>query len=868
MMRFNPFLYFFFIYVLTHSFTAAGQSSSKVASSNTFNKITQSLPEQDCLGAIPLCQNVYTNVQSYSGSGTNPNEINPATSCLTSGEKNDVWYIFTVQQSGNLSFTITPANSSDDYDWAVFNLTNSSCSNIFSNPSLQVSCNYDANIGCGGATGPNGNTSNPCGQCEPVIAVQAGETYVVNVSNYSSSQNGYTINFSASSAVIADQTPPQKVISSLGCTKQALTVNMPELIDCNTIASSGSDFVIYDQSGNAYPVVNAIGIGCSASQHLVNQIQFNLGTPISNGTHFYITVQAGNDGNTIADKCGNFMPDEDTLVDVSLLNDVVVHLGNDTAVCPESSFPQLNAQNPFASGYAWTLNGSITGNNLPIIQANDSGTYVAQVIYGQGCSGSDTIHIGLKPALVFDLGENLLYCDNQPLPLLNCGITSAVSYSWKLNGNPTGGNSPALQATSSGLYTLTINPGNMCPGTDSVLLTVVPAPQVNLGPDLGICNGDTLTLDAGVFSNAKFNWLYNGSPLNMTSQLISASQTGIFSVIVSYNLGCSNTDQLKITNKPLTQISLGNDLESCYSNPFPVIHASTNGFVSQWSYNNFLIQNGLDSLQTVGPGNYIAIAMSPTGCRNSDTLELIIGNNMTVDLGKDTIICSREKGFFELSTNTPFPAQYTWQLNNNLLNANSPSIVVSDSGIYTVLVSENTGCTGKDTIAITFENPPIKPNVSCPENRNGELTFTWENVTDAEGYEISENEGLTWINPSSGVTGTTHTTTSFIKKLMVRSIASSSCRYSDAAISEPCDIYINNMVTPNGDGSQDFFTVSGQEGSDHIQLQIFDHLGKEIFTSSHYQNNWNGLNASNGVYYYKLKLSRTLVQTGKFILLK
>jgi len=86
----------------------------------------------DCLGAIPVCQDVYYEPNIYSGTGNYPNEIpdcNPINcelccpdNCLD-GEWNSAWYIFTVQESGLLRFTIDPDIPSDDYDWAVFNLT-------------------------------------------------------------------------------------------------------------------------------------------------------------------------------------------------------------------------------------------------------------------------------------------------------------------------------------------------------------------------------------------------------------------------------------------------------------------------------------------------------------------------------------------------------------------------------------------------------------------------------------------------------------------------------------------------------------------------------------------------------------------------
>src|SRR5207253_979931 len=61
----------------------------------TFGICVTTLPPpnvQDCPGAIPICQNVYSTTVSYSGEGNIPGEISSSISCLGSGEKNDVWY--------------------------------------------------------------------------------------------------------------------------------------------------------------------------------------------------------------------------------------------------------------------------------------------------------------------------------------------------------------------------------------------------------------------------------------------------------------------------------------------------------------------------------------------------------------------------------------------------------------------------------------------------------------------------------------------------------------------------------------------------------------------------------------------------------
>ncbi len=111
------------------------------------------LPEQDCSGAIPVCQNVYVQPNSYNGEGFQELTFSNS-SCLTQGEENSVWYIWTVNVSGTLEFEITPINVNDDYDWAVYDLTNATCADIISGVAPEVRCNYSAIPGATGLSNP------------------------------------------------------------------------------------------------------------------------------------------------------------------------------------------------------------------------------------------------------------------------------------------------------------------------------------------------------------------------------------------------------------------------------------------------------------------------------------------------------------------------------------------------------------------------------------------------------------------------------------------------------------------------------------------------------------------------------------------
>ncbi len=68
------------------------------------------------------------------------------------------------------------------------------------------------------------------------------------------------------------------------------------------------------------------------------------------------------------------------------------------------------------------------------------------------------------------------------------------------------------------------------------------------------------------------------------------------------------------------------------------------------------------------------------------------------------------------------------------------------------------------------------------------------------------------------------------------------------------EIIIPNIITPNSDNINDMFVIHGLQFYPNSQLEIYDRWGKKIYTSSNYQNNWDGGGQSDGVYYYVFTL--------------
>lgn len=66
------------------------------------------------------------------------------------------------------------------------------------------------------------------------------------------------------------------------------------------------------------------------------------------------------------------------------------------------------------------------------------------------------------------------------------------------------------------------------------------------------------------------------------------------------------------------------------------------------------------------------------------------------------------------------------------------------------------------------------------------------------------------------------------------------------------EIKIPNMMSPNGDGINDYFKIINLENYPDNTLTILDRRGKVVMSCSNYQNDWGAYELPNGVYLYRL----------------
>jgi gliding motility-associated-like protein len=107
-----------------------------------------------------------------------------------------------------------------------------------------------------------------------------------------------------------------------------------------------------------------------------------------------------------------------------------------------------------------------------------------------------------------------------------------------------------------------------------------------------------------------------------------------------------------------------------------------------------------------------------------------------------------------------------------------------------------------------------------------------------------------WQDGSTGATYVAHGPGQY--SVEVRATATS-CSATATLLASPkdCPILIPNVITPNGDPQNEFFVLKGLTPSDW-RLRVFDRWGRQVYDQAKYDNGWNAMGQSAGLYFYLL----------------
>ncbi len=436
---------------------------------------------QDCMGAIPICKDKYQEPEPYrfSGNGNYTKEIykTDENSCITD-EANGVWYVFTAQSDGYLRFNITPNDLIDDYDWIVFNMTNAECSELATDKIydyLVSSNNYGVGDGkYEGATGANsdsidfdaGNCNGPGMDNGPRwnndIEVKQGQTYMLYLSNWSESDNGYSIDFSQSTAQIYDNTAPEieNLLESsiLICGQSELTIRFNENVKCESIVKESFSIT---GNGKSYEIAEVSSTKCDLGAEHAREYTISLADGLEGGTYKLNLKSA-------CDVCDN---ESNSGVLEFKINDMQLHAEEHTDIedCygDKTGSITISASNSGEKIYYSIDNGKNYLENNGVFNNLSGDDYQVKIKNEYGCevSGSKlTIRQPPAIALVDKSSSDVTSCygDATGSATVNLeGGTGDLVYSLD-NGNSYQQNNTILQNLSGGTYTILAKDANNC----------------------------------------------------------------------------------------------------------------------------------------------------------------------------------------------------------------------------------------------------------------------------------------------------------------------------------------------------------------------------------------------------------------------
>ncbi|HZV71359.1 MAG TPA: gliding motility-associated C-terminal domain-containing protein [Saprospiraceae bacterium] len=523
---------------------------------------------------------------------------------------------------------------------------------------------------------------------------------------------------------------------------------------------------------------------------------------------------------TVMNACG---ADTDTLEITISTDGPDVNLGSDILAC-EGDIVTLISDIGGVS-YLWQ-----DGSSNASFSTAASGTYILQVSNNCGVD-KDTVDVVISGTIPqTDLGPDTILCNGSSL-LLSSTSDPGTILVWQ-----DGSSLPTFLVESPGTYIL--SESNHCGvHIDSIeIMFSADAPIVNLGPDILACEGDVVTLTAGV-SGVNYLW-QDGS----TTADYSTSVSGSFILEVSNTCGADkDTIDVDIHGTP-PSTELGADTTLCTGSSLILISNFDVETTIEW-------QDGTSAptLLVNSAGTYSLLESNHCG-DHADTITIdFLDAPSAFDLGSDTILCPGE--FIIL--NAPITSStIRWQDGSNI-----PSFIADKSQTYSLEISNDCGLVN-DELILSYDDRI--PEITLPP-----VTF----ICPDDQVELNVTQPF----PANYIWSTGSTLPVIVidhpgnYSVSIQTLCGGAEGETEAMISDSChavnSFYIPNIFSPNGDDINDIFTIKLHDEIElhSMEVSIYDRWGNLVFHSETIPIEWhgdfNGEKLSPGVYVYRIQMT-------------
>ncbi|PCJ28531.1 MAG: hypothetical protein COA97_00865 [Flavobacteriales bacterium] len=471
----------------------------------------------------------------------------------------------------------------------------------------------------------------------------------------------------------------------------------------------------------------AISYSWSPGNELSDSTIANPVACLSNTTTFIVT---GTDINGCIDTAS---------VIITINPSPIVNAGNDTVICVGTS-TILGGAPTGSNGsiYSWTpattLNDSTIAN--PTATPLATTTYFLTVTDTNGCIDMDTVTITINPLPIVDAGLDTSICIGDSIQV---NATGAASYQWTPNTtiNNNGISNPIVFPTTTTTYFVIGTDTNGCINIDSVIIIVNMLPTIIINNDTTVCVGTCAQLITS--GGISYTWSPGSSlsdsiiPNPIACPIIATT----YMVTVTDSNTCVDTSSVTISINPLPIIDAGPDLWICSGDSIQL--SVTGGISYLWTpflgLNDTTISNPMAN--PTDTAIYLVTGTDINGCEYTDTLQIIVNDEVPIDPGMNDTICAGDSIMLGGVPTSPNGTSFLWFPNGGTLDNDTLANPIAFPLITTTyyIVATNDTCTAIDSITITVNQLPniaaggdidICFGDSVQLNASGGLNYIWQ----------------------------------------------------------------------------------------------------------------------------------------------
>jgi hypothetical protein len=373
--------------------------------------------------------------------------------------------------------------------------------------------------------------------------------------------------------------------------------------------------------------------------------------------------------------------------------------------------------------YQWIdAAGEVVGSSTEFV-ATAPGSYIVTVTGANGCSDSVevVVHENIEPPVVSATVDGILTCalPDVSLTAIATGGRAPYGFLWINAAGSVVGDTETVTVSAPGTYTVVAVGGNGC-SAEAVVTVVqdIELPVVDATVD-GVltCAVTEVNLHANVVGGRSplvFEWTNEAQQVVGSDVLLRVSIPGVYTVCVTGANGCFSSAHV-IVEEDIEPPSVSVGVEDVLTCAVTEVHltSTVSEGRSPYSYSwvdaagNIVGQS--DTLVVSTPGEFSVTVTGANGCQASASVTVqqdIESPNVVASVGGKLTCAVTEILLTSVVSGGRSPYLYEWTDEAGQILGCEPDVVVSEPGIYFIIVTGANGCASSAVVEVLRDIAP------------------------------------------------------------------------------------------------------------------------------------------------------------------